>query len=110
MQTLTIISAPDYQLLVFTGICVLAVGFMLWFLIALILDVRKAQQKRLVFHQQQRARFAYPAHRLSAEVFEMEGEHARTSLDSCDDRIFRGRDRIRPLLRSRKVIRDPKVH
>jgi hypothetical protein len=100
-------SLPDYGVLAIIVVSLLGVVFLIWFLIALILDVRKTHPKRLVFHQQQqRARFAHPAHRRSAEIFEMEVEHARHSLDGCDDRFFRDLDRVRPLLRSRKVIRD----
>ena len=45
MQILAINSVPDYGVLTLIVVSLLGVGFMIWFLIALLLDVRRAHRK-----------------------------------------------------------------
>jgi hypothetical protein len=45
MQILTINSLPDYGVLALIVVSLLGVGFMIWFLIALLLDVRRADRR-----------------------------------------------------------------
>jgi hypothetical protein len=45
MQILAINSVPDDGVLVLVAVSTLGVGFMIWFLIALLLDVRRAHRK-----------------------------------------------------------------
>ena len=51
MQTPPVNSPIGYDLLIFLAVCVLAVGFMIWFLIGLILDNRNTQRKRVSCYQ-----------------------------------------------------------
>ena len=50
MQILTINSLPDYGVLALIVVSLLGVGFMIWFLIALLLDVRRAHRKLTTVH------------------------------------------------------------
>jgi hypothetical protein len=45
MQTLAINSFPNYGVLTLIVVSLLGVGFMIWFLVALLLDVRRAHRK-----------------------------------------------------------------
>src|SRR5262245_36341752 len=100
MQTPPISSPVGYDLLIFLAVCALAVAFLMWFLIALIFDARKATQRRNSWY------LSHPGYWVCSSAdqdLEEEDTNARHILDSCDDRIFRDLDRLRPLLRSREV-------
>lgn len=98
MQTAPM-SVPQfsYDLLIFSGVCVVALAFMIWFLIGLIFDIRKAHRRQCSSY---RTRIRYWVHILADRDYKEEIEYAGHTLDSRDDRVFRDLDRLRPLLRS----------
>jgi len=94
MQTPPIYSPIGYDLLIFLAVCVLAVAFMIWFLIGLILDTRRAQRLRLSWYESQSRCLVYNS---ADDDFSKESEYAGHSVDSVDHRVFRSLDRLRPL-------------
>jgi hypothetical protein len=100
MQPSLVNSSNSYELMIFLAVCTLAVGFMLWFLVGLIREVRKANRLRLSRYRGQLELWvSYPAR----DDFDKEAEYAGHSLDSSHDRFFRRVYRLRPLLRPREV-------
>ena len=104
MQTLPVNSPIGYDLMIFLAVCVLAVGFMIWFLIGLILEARKAQRRRVSWY---RIHTRYWVSSSADDEFEEEAVYARHTLDSRDYSVFRNLDRLRPLLRSREMSARP---
>ncbi|MBV9341273.1 MAG: hypothetical protein JO159_10350 [Acidobacteria bacterium] len=102
METLAITSPPSYDLLIVTIASVLAVGFMIWFLTALVLNARKSQASTDVYHKQHN-QLTDPLYHLTGRDFNMECEHAGHSLDSCDSGVLRDLDQLRAFLRSPEV-------
>lgn len=101
MQPLPVNSLNGFALMVF-GVCAVAVAFMIWFLIALILDTRKAEQRQISRYRIQTQVWV----RNSADDdFDEEAAYARHTLDHRDRRVFRDFDRLRPVLRSPEVSR-----
>ena len=97
-------STSSYASLIVLIVCVLALGFMLWFLAGMTGDFREAHRKRLSSYQRELALWVYiPAHDESGADFEKEARYARYFLDSRNDRFLRRVYRLRPLLRPREV-------
>jgi hypothetical protein len=100
MQPLPVNSLNGSGLLMVLAVCAVAVAFMIWFLIALILDTRKAERRKISRYRIQTQVWV----RNSADDdFDEEAVYARRTLGRRDRRVFRDVDRLRAVLRSHEV-------
>jgi hypothetical protein len=59
MQTLAINLLPDYEALTLIGVALLGVGFMIWFLIALLRDARGFHREQTTVYVARKTRAAH---------------------------------------------------
>jgi hypothetical protein len=108
MQMLAINSLPDYGVLAIIVVSLLGVVFLIWFLIALILDVRRADRRLNFIYVAREGYLAQPAEaRAALDDFKLETKYVGHSLDSGHDNVLRRVHRLRIFLRPREVRRIP---